>query len=651
MDWKIIAIGGAALLLVGMLVFMLAGAEAKGCELQIPEGYVYGIGEGVSKDLNEARAIALENALSELSNKLITYVESDKELSRFVMVEEAGGEREKLSEEKLRVRINIKSAIQIGRYKQAECSWESDGKKHVKIAVYIHPTYAKALVQAYAYAAVLKRAAQNRLCFTGYEFAQKLKTLSAAIIPTPAPVAESSFYIKEVEGCQQRAMAIISKMESLKLETPDDFMEYASLYAQLKEITAEIPNAQEIVKRLGSSKAPSLHIEGPEYVVKNQEVLLKVSLTPAPKGTYQMSVFSRGLEAPGSVSVSRGRASVRVKVVGEEANFELNLADVIHASWKPKRVYESDLEGVVKALLSLAKAPKEKVVFLPASWSEPDITAAALAQKDAIALGWNVADAGELSRCFDQMIADAPEGFKIAPAKAVYVHVENGKGELSGALSAVVESETFRPQVKERASADSFAKAAIVTGNFQALEGIKDEFFKGVASLVKGDLDGARRYLEKATTALSRLLLARVLYQMGDYKAAAEEALKAKEQYPQRAFMTLADSLAKISDPMYLLGKMREIKQATLAIKDCHACYYAGATLLYSFGNSEEAKEWILKALDIKPDDPSYLLLYAQILADLGEKEEARAVVEKLQKMNLKPSQREKLKELKEKLK
>lgn len=647
MDWKIIAISAGALLLAGLAMFLLSSATAPSCELQPPEGYIYGIGEGISADLNEARAAALENALSELSHKLITYVQSDKMLSKYVLVEETIEGRERVEGEALKVKISLKAALQIGRYKTKECSFEKDGKKHVKMLVYVHPAYARMLVNAYSYAKVIQAMAKRNMCFTGYEYVQKLKTISAALQPTPPFMSEVSEDMQKILECHSSASSILSKMKSMKLHTPEDFMEYVVALQNLKNISSEIPSLNEINEKIKNAPVRvGIQISGPEAVVKGQNLVLKVSVKPTPSGSYRFSVKSSGIKTENSIMVEDGEGIIEGNVLSSPCEVKIDLAGILKAEWKANVVYEKTPKGVINALLSLVSKPSKPLVFLPSNWDKADAIGVALMEKRAKQLGWNVKSVKDLSTLFDNVLLDLPENFPKVSFDVAFVHLEKEGASLSGSLKARISVDGFTPVVEERVDLLPFAKAAVMSGRWEILRDFDDPLIKGVAAFLAGQLDEAKKSFEKSHDPVSRLLLAKVFLEMGNYKKAVDVALSVKEDFPEKAFLIASDALAKIDEPLYLLEKMREIDQAVHAIKDCHAGYYAGARLLASFGNYKEAEKWILKALDIMPENPTYLIMYAKLLVKLGEKQMARKVIEKLEKMNLKPSLEKELEDL-----
>ena len=221
--WLIV--GGAALIgLMGIFFLMNSGKHVSQCDLTPPPGYVYGVGDAIEDSESKARAEAMEIALDDLVGKLIVTVESEKELNKYMVAVENKGEVEKSGAESMKVKVNLKSVLQVSNFQTRECVLEKGNRYHIKIMVYMPEPYAQNLVLAYSYSQVVKELVKNKQYFTALEFAQKLKEHSLMIQPVPPSIADSSKYIAEAEEAVKKAKAIMAKLDTIDVSTSEGYM-------------------------------------------------------------------------------------------------------------------------------------------------------------------------------------------------------------------------------------------------------------------------------------------------------------------------------------------------------------------------------------------------------------------------------------------
>ncbi len=645
-DYKLILILAGILAAAGILFFLL-GSQAPECTVEVPStGYVYGLGEGIAKDLNEAKKKAMSSALDDLTSKLIVYVESEKELAKHVILV---GDKRSESEE-LKVKVDLKTAIEVANYKTKECFVKNKGNYVVKTAVYMPELYAKNIVKAYAYARVIEKLYEAKMIFTAYDLSEKLKVITTAISPVPKAIAESAAVIAEVEKKYMEARSIINELEKLDVYTPEDYMEYVMNLQKLKKISAELPNKEDILMKIKSAPSVSVKIKGPEIVVKSQEVLLEITLDPAPVGSYNFDVQSEGLKTTKNILIEDGYGRIQGVVTDIPCSVEVNLAGILNGVWKPSAVYEPTYTGISKALLSGVAPLSYKVVFLPATLNEKDIALAMYLEKTAENFGWRVEKVSELSRKLDGWLKNFGELPKV-DVNVVYARAGAGIFEITGTLRKTIKVERdscAKPEVIK----DPYIKAALVVGFTDLAKNTTEPLYKTLSALYDGDLGEAANYARYIkNTTLKRLLLSYIFYEQGRYKESINEAKKVVKDDPQKAYAIMIKAYKEVKDPLYLLEEIRDLYQVVTAIKDCDPGYYTLAYLLRRFGNYKEAAEWILKALDVNPNNPEYIIEYTKILIGLGRIEEAKKQLEKLKYLELTPSQKHEILELEEKLK
>lgn len=646
-------VGGVVLLSLIGIFFLVRGGGAEQstaqCDLTPPPGYVYGIGDAIANSESEARQKAREIALDDLIGKLIVTVQSEKELNKYIVAVENEGEVKKAGAESLKVKVNLKSVLQVSNFQTKECILERGKRYHIKIMVYMPKIYAQNLVLAYSYSKAIEELTKNKQYFTALRFSQKLKELSLMLQPVPSSIAESSKYISEAEEGVKKAKSIMAKLDALDTSTPEGYMKYLVYLNELSEVSADIPDFEKYMERIKSSRAVTFNLEGPRYVVKGQKVILKLRTSPTVEGSYKIKLYSSGGNFPKETYLEDGQALIEGYINGDSARVEANLSNVVIIDWKPDAVYSPNLKNVVKALLSTVGKPHEKVIFIPKNWKSCDVDAAGYAQEVAVDFGWNVLDVGKAAEKFGKLFP--MEDSEISSVAAIYIEVNSSKASLYGVRRSQIEVKNWKPSTCKGKSAILFAKAAIMTGNFDAVKSYPSNFIRAVAYMMNGKFEKALVEISEEDDEKSQLLKAYINYKMGSYKDAVSLAKKVAEDYPDVAYWIMASSFAKIDDAMYLLKEMRDLYRATKKVKDCHPGYYAAAVLLERFENYKEAKEWILKALDIKPDNPEYLYEYARILHKLGKDDKAKEILRNLLNESLTMSLKEKVEDLLSKIK
>ena len=649
--WLII--GGVALLSLVGVFFLMRGGEGSStaiqCDLTPPPGYVYGIGDAIANSESDARTKAKEIALDDLVGKLIVTVQSEKELKKYIVAVENEGEVEKKGLESMKVKVNLKSVLQVSNFQTKECVLEKGNKYHIKVMVYMPKIYAQNLVLAYSYSQAIEGLVKNKQYFTALKFSKKLKELSLMIQPVPPSIAESSKYISDAEEGIKKAKAIMAKLDTLDVSTPEGFMKYLIYLNELSNAASDVPNFEEYIEKIKNSKSINFDLKGPRYVVKGQKVILKLKAIPSVTGSYKIKLETVGGSFPKETYLEDGQALIEGYIESDMVEVKANLSNVVIVDWKPDAVYSTNFKNVVKALLSTVDVPYEKVIFLPRNWKKCDIDAAYYAGKVAVDLGWQVVDVKKAAKDFGKLFPTY-EGSKFETAAPIYVEVYDSGAALYGERRSQIEVKDWKPSSCSGEYEDIFVKAAIMTKNFDAIQSYPDNFIRAVALMLSGKLEKASATLEGVDEEKAILLKAYIDYQMGSYKDAVELSKEIAEDYPDLAYWIMARSFAKIDDPMYLLKEMRDLYKATKKVKDCHPGYYAAAVLLEKFGNYKEAKEWILKALDVKPDDPEYLYEYAKILHNLKKDDKAKEILMNLSRENLPMSLKEKVEELLEKI-
>ena len=648
-------IGGAVLLsLLGLFFLMKGGGGKEGafaqCDLEPLPGYVYGIGDAIASSESEARAKAKEIALDDLVGKLIVTVQSEKELKKYVVAVENEEGVKKAGAESLKVKVNLKSVLQVSNFQMKEWILERGARYHIKVMVYMPQIYAQNLVLAYSYSKAIEELAMNKQYFTALKFAQKLKELSLMLQPVPSSIAESSKYISEAEEGVKKAKSIIAKLDTLDTSTPEGYMKYLVYLNELSSTAADVPNFEQYVEKVKNSKAVTFNLEGPRYVVRGQKVILKLKASPVVEGSYKIKLNSSGGDFPKETYLEDGEALIEGYIEGDSARVEANLSNIVIIDWKPDAVYSPNLKNVVKALLSTVNKPYEKVIFLPRNWRSCDVDAASYAQKVAVDFGWSVLDVEKAAEKFGKLFPTV-ENLDMQNVAALYIEVDSSEAALYGIKRSQIEVKNWMPSGCKGEKEILFAKAAIMTGNFDGVKNYPDGFIKAVAFMLDGKYEKALSEISLKDDKKSILLKAYINYQMGNYKDAVGLAKKVAEDYPEVAYWIMANSFAKIDDAMYLLNEMRDLYKATKKVKDCHPGYYAAAVLLEKFGNYKEAKDWILKALDIKPNNPEYLYEYAEILHKLGKDDKAKGILTDLLNRDLTMSLKEKVEELLSKIK
>ena len=634
-----------ALLIVAIIWF--AGCQVQQKTFVPPKGYIYAraFGEGATKE--EAVKKAKEEALAELARNILVEVRSDisrrVEIVRIVSSKAAGR-----LESVFKRGIDIKSEMEL-----IEIKWKIAEIKKLEdcyiatVYAMVDEAFARLALGTYIAMKIGEALLSSHQIFTaGALFESYKEFLEAALLQLPPKL--SSKLTKLVGKIKENWLAAKEKatvIENASVTNEAEALKLLELYDELTNMACDTPPALiEVLnnKTMQHIRKLSLSIRGPSEVIEGQLVTLTVKLIPKLEGKYTLRVHAENARFPPYLTLDNGVAKME-GYVENGARITVSIGgSSLSASWAISRVYPRNLAGCAKVLAQSISPLERKTIVLPHSWHAADIKLASTLERE-LSGDPKLVTIREATRKLEDDMSNLLDEGKTFNPEILSVGVdEEGAFVFNTNMRLKIKNFALPDVEIEHGLETMYVKAFITVGQIDmalkklnSMKDIESQYLKAFALYKGGHLEKAKRLLESLEDKYPEMLIldAKILLDMGLYKEAVKKArsyLNKVDKNSVKAFTIMAMAYSNIDDLGFLIMAYNDLYPVISSKKDFDIGFYVISVLLERLRNPEEAKIWIEKALNLKPNHPRYILEYARILAKLGKSSKAKELLENL---------------------